>query len=66
MNALKAIALPPGFGFHPTDVELISHYLKRKNLGLMVDLEVIPELDIYKREPWDLPGNYSAYSCTFK
>lgn len=66
MNALKAISLPPGFGFHPTDVELISHYLKRRNSGLMVDLEVIPELDIYKREPWDLPGNYSVYSCAFK
>ncbi|PKU68094.1 NAC domain-containing protein 71-like [Dendrobium catenatum] len=56
MDALKAVSLPPGFGFHPTDVELISHYLKRKNLGLKVDLEVIPELDIYKREPWDLPA----------
>lgn len=56
MEALKTISLPPGFGFHPTDVELISHYLKRKNLGLKVDIEVIPELDIYKHEPWDLPA----------
>ncbi|KAK8939024.1 NAC domain-containing protein 74 [Platanthera zijinensis] len=56
MDALKSIALPPGFGFHPTDVELISHYLKRKNLGQKVDFDVIPELDIYKCEPWDLPA----------
>ncbi|XP_020572642.1 NAC domain-containing protein 74-like [Phalaenopsis equestris] len=56
MEALKAISLPPGFGFHPTDVELISHYLRRKNRGLKIDFDVIPELDIYKREPWDLPA----------
>ncbi|PKA63894.1 NAC domain-containing protein 74 [Apostasia shenzhenica] len=56
IEALKAISLPPGFGFHPTDVELISHYLKRKNLGLEIDFEVIPVVDIYKCEPWDLPA----------
>ncbi|KAI0522392.1 hypothetical protein KFK09_004771 [Dendrobium nobile] len=54
MEALKA--LPPGFGFHPTDVELIFYYLRRKNQGQKADFEVIPELDIYKREPWDLPA----------
>lgn len=63
MDALKAISLPLGFGFHPTDVELISYYLKRKNLGLKVDDEVIPELDIYKHEPWDLPGDFCSYCC---
>lgn len=50
------ISLPPGFGFHPTDVELISHYLKKKILGQKIDFEVIPEVDIYKYEPWDLPA----------
>ncbi|CAL9753804.1 unnamed protein product [Musa acuminata subsp. burmannicoides] len=54
MDKLSA-SLPPGFGFHPTDVELISHYLKRKILGHKFD-ELIPELDIYKHEPWDLPA----------
>ncbi|KAG1342835.1 NAC domain-containing protein 74 [Cocos nucifera] len=49
-----------GFGFHPTDVELISHYLKKKILGQKIDFEIIPEVDIYKHEPWDLPGNYTA------
>ncbi|XP_009403234.2 NAC domain-containing protein 74 isoform X2 [Musa acuminata AAA Group] len=48
-------ALPPGFGFHPTDVELVSHYLKRKTQGHNFD-EIIPEVDIYKHEPWDLPA----------
>lgn len=53
-------ALPPGFGFHPTDVELVSHYLKRKTQGHNFD-EIIPEVDIYKHEPWDLPGNFVTY-----
>ncbi|KAJ3694305.1 hypothetical protein LUZ60_009785 [Juncus effusus] len=56
MDALSALALPPGFGFHPTDVELISHYLKKKINGLKIDYDVIPEIDIYKHEPWDLPS----------
>ena len=56
METSFAESVPPGFGFHPTDVELISHYLKRKVLGCQIDLEVIPEVDIYKFEPWDLPG----------
>lgn len=60
MEILSAFSLPPGFGFHPTDVELISHYLKRKILGQKIDFEIIPEVDIYKHEPWDLPGNYTV------
>ncbi|KAJ6799305.1 NAC domain-containing protein 74-like [Iris pallida] len=56
METLSAFCLPPGFGFHPTDVELVSHYLRRKILGLKIDFEVIPEVDIYKHEPWDLPA----------
>ncbi|KAJ4794226.1 NAC domain-containing protein 74 [Rhynchospora pubera] len=48
-------SLPLGFGFHPTDVELLSFYLKRKVHGLNFD-HLIPVLDIYKHEPWDLPS----------
>ncbi|KAK1301351.1 NAC domain-containing protein 74 [Acorus calamus] len=56
LNFLTLDSLPLGFGFHPTDVELISHYLKNKILGQNMDVEVIPEIDIYKHEPWDLPA----------
>jgi hypothetical protein len=48
--------LPPGFGFYPSDTELIGHYLKRKILGQKIEHNLIPEVDIYKHEPWDLPG----------
>lgn len=49
------MSLPPGFRFHPTDEELVAYYLKRKVNGWKIELEIIPEVDIYKCEPWDLP-----------
>uniref|UniRef100_A0A7C9AQY8 NAC domain-containing protein n=1 Tax=Opuntia streptacantha TaxID=393608 RepID=A0A7C9AQY8_OPUST len=47
--------LPPGFRFHPTDAELVGYYLKRKVEGLEIELEVIPVIDFYKHDPWELP-----------
>lgn len=48
-------SLPPGFRFHPTDEELIGYYLKRKVKGLEIELEVIPVIELYKFDPWELP-----------
>ncbi|KAK2980391.1 hypothetical protein RJ640_014564 [Escallonia rubra] len=48
-------SLPPGFRFHPTDVELVMYYLKRKMMGKKLLFEAISELNIYKFCPWDLP-----------
>ncbi|KAJ6861849.1 hypothetical protein NC651_037796 [Populus alba x Populus x berolinensis] len=50
--------LPPGFRFHPTDEELVAYYLKRKINGHKIELEIIPEVDLYKCEPWELPEWY--------
>ncbi|KAH0931297.1 hypothetical protein HID58_008414 [Brassica napus] len=47
--------LAPGFRFHPTDVELVRYYLKRKVLGKKLLVDAIVEIDIYKFEPSDLP-----------
>ncbi|KAJ1401282.1 NAC domain [Sesbania bispinosa] len=47
--------LIPGFRFHPTDVELVKYFLKRKVLGRKFPFDVIAEIDIYKYAPWDLP-----------
>ncbi|KAF3791230.1 NAC domain-containing protein 45 [Nymphaea thermarum] len=52
---MAPVTLPPGFRFHPTDEELVAFYLKRKIHGLKIELEIIPEVDLYKCEPWDLP-----------
>jgi len=47
--------LPPGFRFHPTDVELVSYYLKKKIMGKKLCVEAISEVELYKFAPWDLP-----------
>ncbi|KAI3877869.1 hypothetical protein MKX03_000305, partial [Papaver bracteatum] len=52
---MAPIALPPGFRFHPTDEELVVYYLDRKINNQTIELEIIPEVDLYKCEPWDLP-----------
>ncbi|XP_073143524.1 NAC domain-containing protein 72-like [Henckelia pumila] len=48
-------SLLPGFRFHPTDVELVLYFLKRKVLGKRLHVEAIAEVNIYKFSPWDLP-----------
>ncbi|KAK1575171.1 hypothetical protein Q3G72_003172 [Acer saccharum] len=53
---MAPVSLPPGFRFHPTDEELVAYYLKRKINKRKIELEIIPEIDLYKCEPWDLPG----------
>lgn len=58
-------SLPPGFRFHPTDEELVGYYLKRKVEGLEIELEVIPVIDLYKFDPWELPGTNRTYSDKF-
>ncbi|CAL4964337.1 unnamed protein product [Urochloa decumbens] len=56
MESLRNMNLPPGFGFYPSDTELVGHYLKRKIHGQKIEDNLIPEVDIYKHEPWDLPA----------
>ncbi|KAH7373209.1 hypothetical protein KP509_17G044400 [Ceratopteris richardii] len=48
--------LPPGFRFQPTEEELIGFYLLRKATGLSLPVHVIPEIDLHKHDPWELPG----------
>ncbi|KAK8490499.1 hypothetical protein V6N12_053009 [Hibiscus sabdariffa] len=59
--------MPPGFRFYPTEEELVSFYLHNKLGADRDDLNdvmnrVIPVVDIYDHNPWDLP-QFSAYLC---
>ncbi|KAM5588325.1 NAC transcription factor 25 [Rosa sericea] len=48
--------LPPGFRFHPTDEELVVHYLKKKAASAPLPVTIIAEVDLYKFDPWELPS----------
>ncbi|CAO2044041.1 unnamed protein product [Urochloa humidicola] len=47
--------LPPGFRFCPTEVELVSYYLKGKVTGKKL-VKVIADVRLYDFAPWDLPA----------
>jgi len=70
-DAEAELNLPPGFRFHPTDEELVVHYLCRKVARQQLPVPIIAEVDLYKFDPWDLPGAYacplssSAFLCSF-
>lgn len=59
--------LLPGYRFYPTEEELVSFYLHNKLQGKREDTcRVIPTVDIYRKEPWDLPSTfYLPLICTF-
>ncbi|XP_028771347.1 NAC domain-containing protein 83 [Neltuma alba] len=50
------VKLPIGYRFCPTDEELIVHYLRKLVLGLPLPAAVIPVLDVFQIDPWNLPG----------
>lgn len=56
------LRLPPGFRFRPTDEELVVQYLKRKVLSFPLPASIIPELEIHKSDPWDLPGRFTLHT----
>lgn len=62
MGDHRNVNLPPGFRFYPTDEELVVHFLQRKASLLPCHPDVIPDLDLYPYDPWDLHGKY-AYVC---
>ncbi|KAD2393660.1 hypothetical protein R6Q59_012041 [Mikania micrantha] len=55
----NTLNLPPGFRFHPTDEELIMFYLQNQVLSKPCSVSIIPEVNIYKFDPWDLPERTS-------
>ncbi|CAK9330112.1 unnamed protein product [Citrullus colocynthis] len=55
VNKQDHLELPPGFRFHPTDEELISHYLFEKVMDSSFSCRAIGDVDLNKSEPWDLP-----------
>ncbi|WOL18908.1 NAC domain-containing protein [Canna indica] len=46
----------PGFRFHPTEEELLDFYLKRMACGKKLPFELISTINLYRYDPWELPG----------
>ncbi|XP_065030474.1 protein CUP-SHAPED COTYLEDON 1-like [Musa acuminata AAA Group] len=47
--------LPPCFRFHPSDQELVCHYLRKKVANERVSGDTMVQVDLHTREPWELP-----------
>lgn len=64
LNFVKngVLRLPPGFRFHPTDEELVVQYLKRKVQASPLPASIIPEVDVCRADPWELPGTIMLLS----
>ncbi|WCJ39968.1 NAC domain-containing protein 104 [Euphorbia peplus] len=59
-NINMNVNLPPGFRFYPTEEELVVHFLQRKASLLPCHPDVIPDLNLYPYDPWDLDGKALA------
>ncbi|KAJ8754986.1 hypothetical protein K2173_015498 [Erythroxylum novogranatense] len=54
------VNLPPGFRFYPSDEDLVVHFLHRKAALLPCHPDVIPDLELYPYDPWELDGKALA------
>ncbi|KAF8019598.1 hypothetical protein BT93_G0323 [Corymbia citriodora subsp. variegata] len=54
--------LPIGYRFHPTDEEFVAHYLTNRVLGIIDDPCIIPDVDICRWDPWELPHKFYGES----
>jgi hypothetical protein len=60
MDTLSLTNQPWGVRFSPTDEELFQRYLRLKNSGNEEEvgfIRFIREVNFFKREPWELPGD---------
>ncbi|XP_074349368.1 NAC domain-containing protein 87-like isoform X2 [Apium graveolens] len=55
MEGMEQLDLPPGFRFHPTDEEIVDHYLIPKVVNSKFTAIAMAEVDLNRNEPWDLP-----------
>lgn len=52
----SGLKLPLGYRFHPTDEELLLHYLKRKVMSLPLPAPAVSDFDVFGTHPLHLPG----------
>ncbi|XP_057451885.1 NAC domain-containing protein 83-like [Lotus japonicus] len=63
------IKLLPGYKFDPTDEVLVEFYLKRRVFAQRLPVQIIPDFDVFRTEPWYLPGGdgkiFNERKCFF-
>lgn len=57
---ISGFHLPPGFRFHPSDEELIEHYLLNQLNSRPLPANLIAEIELYNYNPWELPSSFSS------
>ncbi|XP_059642005.1 NAC domain-containing protein 83-like [Cornus florida] len=67
LNFVKdgVMTLPPGFRFQPTDKEIVFQYLTCKIFSCPLPASIIPEINVCKFDPWDLPSGDSEQDKYF-
>ncbi|WVZ54704.1 hypothetical protein U9M48_005463 [Paspalum notatum var. saurae] len=56
MTTPRVPDLPAGIRFHPTDEELVVHYLTNQAAGAPCPVPIVAEVNIYACNPWELPA----------
>lgn len=64
-QGVEELDLPPGFRFHPTNEELITHYLVPKAVDSNFTATAIGEVNLNRCEPWDLQSKLSTFFISF-
>ncbi|GFZ13153.1 NAC domain containing protein 6 [Actinidia rufa] len=57
---ISSFQFPPGFRFHPSDEELIIHYLLNKVNSRLLPASIIAEMELNNYTPWGLPSLFST------
>ncbi|TKY64169.1 NTM 9 [Spatholobus suberectus] len=58
--------VPVGFGFRPTDEELVDYYLRKKLLDDNPRVHVMPVIDLCDVEPWEVPVMFAESTIRFR
>ncbi|XP_010065925.2 uncharacterized protein LOC104453109 isoform X1 [Eucalyptus grandis] len=61
-NVIIPNNLPVGYRFHPTDEEYVDYYLKNRVRGFIDHPCIIPDVDICRWDPWELPQKFHGES----
>ncbi|MED6222820.1 hypothetical protein PIB30_068176 [Stylosanthes scabra] len=59
-----SLKLPVGYRFCPSDEVFVSWYLKNKALSKTLGFDVVPQFDVFKTEPKNLPSGGRVFLDT--